>query len=94
MTIPCRFCGALHFIQERLARSSMSNPVFGSCYLSGTISLPHSHMPPEPLRSLLDDSTPAARAFRKHARAYNNAFQMASSGVQVDERFSTGDDAC
>ena len=91
MTVPCPFCGALHFIQERLTLSSQTNPVFGSCCLSGKISLPASVAPPEPLRALLDDLTPQAKEFRNHARAYNAALQMASSGIKVDERFSTGD---
>ncbi len=90
MTVPCPFCSALRFIEERRTISSKTNPVFGSCCLSGKISLPVSVPPPEPLRALLDDLTPQAKEFRNHARAYNAALQMASSGIKVDERFSTG----
>jgi len=43
------------------------------------------------MKTLLEADTPEARAFRKNSRGYNAAFQLASSGLCVDERFSNGE---
>ena len=37
--VTCKFCGALHWMEEKLKRSSMRSPKFGSCCLSGSIEL-------------------------------------------------------
>ena len=69
-------------------------PDFGRCCNKGTVRLPLLQAPPEPLRALLEENTPKAKAFRRHIRGYNSAFQMASSGLCVDDRFGGGEPSC
>jgi hypothetical protein len=56
-TIPCTSCNALHFVEERLTRSSILNPRFSSYYRQQGNVLPRLEEPPEPLYSLLHDET-------------------------------------
>jgi hypothetical protein len=48
-TVVCPSCSALHWMEERLARSSERSPKFGMCCNSGKISWPAMSDPPEPL---------------------------------------------
>ena len=52
--VTCSSCGALHWMEERLKRSSLISPQFGMCCNSGAVSFPSFPDPPEPLLSLLD----------------------------------------
>ena len=54
--VQCPSCHALHWADERLARSSLTSPKFGTCCNSGKISWPVISNPLEPLRSLLDSN--------------------------------------
>ena len=60
------------------------------CCFRGKVSLPQPQEPPEPLNSLLMADTSRAQAFERKSRGYNAAFQMATNGLTVDERFSNG----
>ena len=55
MTFICQKCQAFHWQAERLKSypSTASNPLYGTCCLSGKISLPKLQEPPLPLRHLL-----------------------------------------
>ena len=80
MNIPCSDCGALHWLAERLASSSMIHPKFGTCCFSGKVHLPRLHdPPPEPLE-LLRGQDPISKDFRSNIRSYNNALAMTSLG--------------
>ncbi len=47
---PCRHCGALYCITERLTNSSAANPKFGrQCCSEGRVKLEQLPSPPEPL---------------------------------------------
>jgi len=97
-TVVCPSCGALHWMEERLAQSSERSPKFGMCCKSGKISWPAMPDPPEPLRSLLDGTNQSnrmssaslnsdsleAKEFRENIRNYNNAFAFSSLGVKID----------
>ena len=97
-TVVCPSCGALHWMEERLAQSSERSPKFGMCCKSGKISWPAMPDPPEPLRSLLDGANQSnrmssaslnsdsleAKEFRENIRNYNNAFAFSSLGVKID----------
>ena len=80
----CSFCGALHFLEERLTSSSAASPRFGTCCYGGKVALPLLQPPPEPLHTLYTGNTADAKHFRSHARAYNSAFQLASTGATFE----------
>ena len=85
----CGPCGALHWVEERVSCAGGTRaPHFGMCCFRGKVSLPQPQDPPGPLNSLPMEDTPQAQAFKKKSRGYNAAFQMASSGLAMDERFS------
>lgn len=92
MDVMCKHCQALHWLEERL-HSTGSNraPLFGRCCWCSKLDLPKLQDPPEPLKTLLEADTMQARALRKISRGHNAAFQMASLGLCMDERFSGGE---
>ena len=53
----------------------------GICCKNGKVPNLTPKAPPEPLRTLLQDSSKEAKDFRKLSRAYNSAFQMTSFGA-------------
>ena len=56
--VPCRFCGADHWIEERVQGSAKYAPRFATCCKSGAIMMERFQDPPQPLFSLLIDMTP------------------------------------
>ena len=56
--ISCRFCGAEHWIEERVQGSSLQAPKFSTCYEGGIVIIEKFDDPPRPLYSLLMESTP------------------------------------
>lgn len=78
------YCGTVHFIQERVKVSSLRNLRFGACRAHGQVSLPALQAPPPRLKDLLTDQAPHAKRFRHSIRAYNCAFQLASSTLTDD----------
>ncbi|KAI0697423.1 hypothetical protein C8T65DRAFT_582689, partial [Cerioporus squamosus] len=83
MNSVCTHCGALHFLDERLTKSSKARPLYSVCCLQGQISLPLPSLPPQPLRDLLNGADPRSRAFREKIRRYNAAFAFTSSGARL-----------
>jgi hypothetical protein len=55
--ILCHFCGANHWIQERVQRSAKYAPQFATCCENGAIMMERFQDPPQPLFSLLTDIT-------------------------------------
>ncbi len=90
MTIKCRSCHALLFVEERAFRSTVANPQFSMCYGKGKVNLPALAEPPEPLRRLLMSRDCDAEEFRDNIRKYNNALTFTSVGAQVDRRYARG----
>ncbi len=84
MTTMCGKCGALHFLEERVASSSCANPQFTPCCAQGKVTLPPLAPPPEPLRWLLTSNEVDAKDFRQHIRSYNNALAFTSVGANLD----------
>jgi len=84
MTTMCGKCGALHFLEERVASSSCANPQFTPCCAQGKVTLPPLAPPPEPLRWLLTSNEADAKDFRQHIRSYNNALAFTSVGANLD----------
>ena len=85
MDVPCSECNALHWIDEKLVKSSKRNPLFGMCCTSGKIKLPKLEGPPQEIRNLLSGQDEIAKKFRVHIRNYNNTLAMTSLGCNVDE---------
>ena len=63
MDVPCPDCGALHWMAERLSKSSNINPRFGMCCYQGKIKLSPLHNLPPELDTLFRDQTPQAKGF-------------------------------
>ena len=84
MGVRCRWCGALHWMGEKLSRSSTNNPIFGMCCNSGKVQLPLLREPPVFLKSLLDGGHRLAVEFRENLWKYNRAFAFTSLRVSED----------
>ena len=98
--VSCSFCGADHWIEERIQGSSKSMPRFSACCEDESIMIASFEEPPQPLYSLLIESTSCmfsrhvtylltftiwvAIEFRRNIRNYNNAFAFSSLGVKRD----------
>ncbi|KAF8996487.1 hypothetical protein BDQ17DRAFT_1514095, partial [Cyathus striatus] len=80
MEIPCIHCGALHWIDEKLTKSSKKDPRFGTCCLQGKVKLPSLQPPPDTLYSLLTNNNNDSIFFREHIWQYNCAFAFTSVG--------------
>jgi hypothetical protein len=102
MSYKCNHCGALHWLEERIAKSSKAKPKFGRCCNHGKVLLPLLIRPPRYLELLLgscqdilghpfqfsDVQQERCRHFHKHIRMYNAAFAFVSLGCQRDEQVS------
>lgn len=86
----CTHCGALHWIDERLAGTTCRSPKFGSCCDHGQVRLLPLPDPPQPLRQLFVGLTGQDREFRENIRQYNTALAFTSLGVQQDHGVNTG----
>ena len=78
MDVPCSECGALHWICERLTRSSKRDPEFGTCCFIWKIKLPKVEDSPVELLNYLKGQDPISKSFRENIRQYNNALAMTS----------------
>ena len=63
MTVIRPHCHTLHWMSERLTRSSDRSLQFGNCYLSGKINLPILQDVFHALKSLLEDHSSEAVSF-------------------------------
>jgi len=92
MNVPCCKCDAWLFNAEVTAGSSARGTQCSTlCCGEGKVHLNPLLPPPEPLCHLLSDQDdPVAKEFRRHIRAYNCAFQFASSKANIDQRFTSG----
>ncbi|KAJ8940615.1 hypothetical protein NQ318_004539 [Aromia moschata] len=84
MTERCRHCGALYFAGERANRAGVRL----SCCKNNAYTLPRLSDCPEELRRLLLEDGPLSVEYRRHIRAINSVFAMASfkaSGASNNE---------
>ena len=73
--VSCCFCGAEHWIEERVQESSLQAPKFSTCCQGGIVMMDKFDDPPQPLYSLLMDSTPyifLSYIFADNERLYNS----------------------
>ena len=90
MNVSCPYCGALHWMDERLSDSSKRSPRFGTCCLSGKVHLPPLEDAPQPLRHLLTSNDRDAIKFCDEIWKYNRAFAFTSLGVEEDHSVNCG----
>jgi len=102
MSYKCNHCGALHWLEEHIAKSSKAKPKFGQCCNHGKVLLPLLIQPPCYLELLLgscqdilghpfqfsDVQQERCRHFHQHIRMYNAAFAFVSLGYKRDEQVS------
>lgn len=85
MSAVCVHCEALHWIDERVQRSSKSSPEFGLCCDHGKVQIPLLHAPPPALQALFEANGTQSDDFREHIRQYNMALAFTSVGVHDDQ---------
>lgn len=90
MDVPCNDCKALHWMDERLTKSSKKHPLFGKCCLEGKIKLPNLNTPPPILQALYDGNDDQSKSFRRYTRLYNVANAFTSLGATFDDRVLGG----
>ncbi|KZP30624.1 hypothetical protein FIBSPDRAFT_777376, partial [Athelia psychrophila] len=86
MDVLCPHCDALHWIGEKLARSSRRDPSFGTCCNQGKVCIPRLADPPQALWDLFTSNDAQCKEFRERIRQYNMALAFTSLGVQEDTR--------
>ena len=90
MNVICDFCGAYHWIQERTANSSISNPQFETCCKQGDVDLPLFNQPPPLILDLLQSNNRRGREFRQNIRQYNSALAFTSINCKTTDRNASG----
>lgn len=90
MDVECPHCGALHWMDEKLTKSSKTRPLFGTCCLSGKVRLPELKTPPPAIKSLYDGNDAQSKSFQKYIRQYNASHAFTSLGAQLDQRVVNG----
>jgi hypothetical protein len=78
MNVPCRKCGALHWIGERTTSSTDEAPEFTGCCKNGDVVLPPIQDPPPQLQELYQSTDHIPTQFRDKIRHYNGALAFTS----------------
>lgn len=84
MNITCPFCGAYHWLEEKISTSRSSHPVFTTCCQSGSVNLPLLPDPTPFLRGVLEGNDRLSIDFRESIRQYNMSLAFTSLGVKED----------
>ncbi|XP_057422827.1 uncharacterized protein LOC130716812 [Lotus japonicus] len=83
--MPCKYCGAVLWYQERFEKTRDStSPDFSICCMKGKIMLPYLADSPLLLYNLLTGIDPRSRHFLENIRSYNSMFAFTSIGGKVD----------
>jgi len=90
LDVECLSCKALHWVDERLSKSSKTNPKFGMCCFQGKIALPALESLPTELKDFYNKRDPISKAFCEKIRKYNNAFAFTSVGRKMDYTVNNG----
>jgi hypothetical protein len=85
MDILCPFCGAYHWMVERVSSSPVGRPEFTVCCQRGHVDLRRQSPPPEILLKLLEGNDADGKEFRVNIRQYNMALAFTSLGVKDDK---------
>ncbi|KAF6759185.1 hypothetical protein DFP72DRAFT_806875, partial [Ephemerocybe angulata] len=84
MDVECPHCHALHWMDEKLSKSSTASPKFGVCCGQGKVKLDAIPEPPALLRNMFTSMDPLYIKFREDVWKYNRAFSFTSLGVHED----------
>ena len=84
MNVTCPYCGAYHWLLEKVSTSTSSHPIFSTCCQKGAVSLPLLPNPPAFLRQVLKGEDRRSIKFRDNIRQYNMALAFTSLGVKED----------
>ena len=90
MITMCSDCHAKHWLEEKVAYSSIRLPKFSMCCGAGKVSLPTLNKLPPQLHNLLTGGGPECVQFRHKIRAYNSILAFTSVGVKLDEHLASG----
>jgi hypothetical protein len=90
MKVECPHCHAFHFDCEKKSNSKRGRPQFGSCCLSGKVTLPYLNRPPGQLGRLFSGDHLHSNHFLDNARAFNNAFAFTSMSAKIDRSLNVG----
>lgn len=85
MNVACPFCGALHWMNEKVVESSAATPEFSGCCDRGQVRLPRIQPPPVAMKALFTSNDSQANEFRTRIRQYNSALAFTSLGVELDK---------
>ena len=86
-----KFCKALMWINERLAKSrKCRTPKFSLCCMEGKVQLPMLQQPPQILIDLHLIQDENNKYFLKNIRAFNNMFSFTSMAGKVDHKINNG----
>ncbi|OMO58886.1 DNA helicase [Corchorus capsularis] len=81
----CKFCGALHWFEERNKKDRRAKREFVKCCQGGRIRLPMLKPAPLFLQTLLKhDRGKKSLKFRENIRLYNSLFALTSIGAKID----------
>ncbi|KAJ7648420.1 hypothetical protein B0H17DRAFT_959067, partial [Mycena rosella] len=84
MNAKCRHCGALHWLTEKIVKSSDAEPKFGMCCNHGKVVLDPLKELPTDLEKLYAENGAQAKEFPKNIAQYNTALSFTSIGVNKD----------
>ncbi|KAH9955993.1 hypothetical protein BC827DRAFT_819539 [Russula dissimulans] len=84
MTVMCPFCGAHHWMKERITKSSDAYPQFSTCCQRGQVDLPLKPNPPSFLMNVLEGVDNQLKEFHENIRQYNMSLAFTSLGVAED----------
>jgi hypothetical protein len=77
-------------MEERVVKSSLRNPKFGTCCHHGKVILPLLTILPSPLRELFSRTDDRHQTFLDNIRKYNSALAFVSLGVNRDMSIAAG----
>jgi hypothetical protein len=82
-TLLCSYCHAKLWPHENKGHAAVPHGGSLCCYEGKSCSIQHTFQsPPQLLRQLFTGTNDRSKTFRKNARKYNSALQMASSGLK------------
>lgn len=85
MNVVCPFCGAFHWLAERVGSSPVGRSEFTACCQCGCVHLPLQSLSPQNLYTLFKSNDDDGKEFHTNIRQYNMALAFTSLGVTEDK---------
>jgi hypothetical protein len=89
MNVICPDCKAYDWSAEKLSKSTIANPKFGTCCFSGKVLPGHLEDIPIELHYLYFGTDNQSKKFLENIRRYNNALAFTSVGQDAYKRLQT-----